>query len=102
MFVKIFGNYLLHAGVESHKAAMQYQEHCSSLGCEPLTPRELAHFKSGYDKLKARFGKNYLKDYGWAAATLKKDSPTFRDIEESVGLDRLRPFYRMANQNVHA
>ena len=31
-----------------------------------------------------------------------KNRPTFRDIEEKVRLDHLRPFYKMASHNVHA
>jgi hypothetical protein len=33
---------------------------------------------------------------------LNKLRPNFRDIEEYVGLDYLRPFYKMACHNIHA
>jgi hypothetical protein len=106
-FIKSFGNeiaerYLLHDMVESYKAARQYQEHCNALGYEPLTEGELNEIKLGYEHLISRFGPPYKSDYGWAAPVLQKEKPTFRDLEEEVELDHLRPFYKMASHNVHA
>src|SRR5690606_6922189 len=51
---------------------------------------------------KQKFGKAFDTPYGWAADALKNPKPTFRDIEESVGLEHLRPYYKLASHNVHA
>ncbi|MDY6966866.1 MAG: DUF5677 domain-containing protein [Halobacteriota archaeon] len=106
-FVKLHGNavaerYLLHDGVESYKAAVQYQEHCSTIGYEPLSQEEFDEIEANYRSLINRFGTSYKSDYGWAASALGKERPTFRDIEEEAGLDHLRPFYKLASHNVHA
>lgn len=106
-FVKHHGNdcaeqYLLHDVVESYKAARTYQQHAVTLGYEAMTPEEFAEIESAYDSLVARFGKSYKSGYGWAASFIDSPRPTFRDIEESSGLDHLRPFYKMASHNVHA
>jgi len=47
------------------------------------------------------FGKSFGVNYGWAASVLKFNN-TFAQIEESIGLNHLRPYYKMASQNVHA
>jgi hypothetical protein len=104
---KSFGNdiaerYLLHDAVESYKAARLYQQYSNALGYEPLSDEEFGEIKSTYDHLISRFGLSFKEDYGWASSVLQKPSPTFRDIEEKVGLDHLRPFYKMASHNVHA
>ena len=54
----------------------------------------------------ARFGfcngKPFLNDYGWAADTLRNPNPTFASIEAAVDLDRLRPYFKLASNTVHA
>jgi hypothetical protein len=106
-FVKSGGNelaerYLLHDAIESYKAAKDYQEHCRALGYEPLSEDELNEIRSNYQHLVDRFGNSYKEEYGWAAAAIGKNRPTFRDIEKAVELDHLRPFYKLASHNVHA
>jgi len=94
--------YLLHDGVESYKAALLYRQQCDRLGYEPMTDEEFHAVEANYQQLLARFGSSYRRDYGWAATALNKENPTFRDLEDSVELSHLRPFYKMASHNVHA
>ncbi len=94
--------YLLHDEVESYKACKIYQENFEKLGYEPLSKEEVASLQYGYESLIKRFGDNYRFDYGWASTVINKDKPTFRDIEKFAGLNHLRPFYKMACNNVHA
>ena len=94
--------YVHHDDIESYKAAIQYQEHCESLGYEPLTEEEISSLKSRYDGLRDKYGRSYCNSYGWASSILGKKNPTFKDIEESAGLQHLRPFYKLASHNVHA
>ena len=93
--------YLLHEIVEQRKLARAYKKHEIRAKLDPLTQAEIDALDERYDALVARFGKAFGVDYGWAASALGKDRPTFVDIEEHVGLDHLRPYYVMANQNVH-
>ncbi len=107
MFIAASGDqiaerYLLHDAVESYKAARQYQEYHKRLGYEPLSNQEFKQIESAYQHLIDRFGPAYRESYGWAEPVIGKRKPTFRDIEEKIGLDHLRPFYKMASHNVHA
>jgi hypothetical protein len=94
--------YLLHAPVDSYKAAQQYQRHCKRLGYTPLSSKELERIKDSYNAAVTRFGPSFGGGYGWAAAVLKYARPTFADIEQHVSLDHFRPYYKMASENVHA
>lgn len=94
--------YVLHERIETYKAAEQYQKYCQRLGYAPLSKREFAANEKRKDQLIKRFGKPFGTDYGWAADVLNNPRPTFRDIEERVQLDHLRPFYKLACNNVHA
>ncbi|MFA6041428.1 MAG: DUF5677 domain-containing protein, partial [Methylophilus sp.] len=48
-----------------------------------------------------KFGNEFSSDYGWAAKALNSKRPTFRDIEVSVDMTFLRPYYKLASINVH-
>lgn len=100
--IDVAERYLLHVGVESHKAASLYQRYASRLGYEPFTDRELRDMADISDRLVTRFGPEFAIDYGWAAQALGNPKPTFADIERAVELQHLRPFYRMASHNIHA
>lgn len=106
-FISKHGNdtaerYLYHDAIESYKAALKYQQHCKALGYEPLSDDELDEIKYTYDSMLNRFGKSYRNQYGWASFALKKDRPNFAEIEADVGLEHMRPYYKMASHNVHA
>jgi hypothetical protein len=94
--------YMLHEAIESFKAAKVYQTHCKKLGYEPLSEKELYEITSIKNDLVKKFGKTYKEDYGWAEIVLNTARPKFSDIEQYVGLDYLRPFYKMASHNIHA
>ncbi|MFQ5853214.1 MAG: DUF5677 domain-containing protein [Candidatus Binatia bacterium] len=94
--------YLLHEAIESYKAAKLYQQHCQTLGYEPLSEEEFKKIEANYQFLIARFGLSYRNEYGWAASLLGRQDPTLKDLEQHVGLAHLRPFYKMASHNVHA
>ena len=93
--------YLLHEVVEQRKLAMAYKKHEIRAKLDPLTRAEIEALDERYNALIARYGKAFGRDYGWAASTLRKERPTFVALEEAVELDHLRPYYQMANQNVH-
>jgi len=107
MFIKhhdqeLANRYLLHDFVQSRKSANRYQEWSQALGHRRLSKRALASQERRYQMVINQFGKDFSGDYGWAAEKLAKQKPTFADIEKAVGLEKLRPYYRMASDNVHA
>jgi hypothetical protein len=76
---------------------------CSpQLGYRPLAARAQAKIVKAYDQAIATYGKNFKSDYGWAASHLKKDRPTFADLEDAAGRAEMRAHYQMGNDNIHA
>jgi hypothetical protein len=107
MFVKEYGQnvankYLLHDLVQAHRSAKRYQEWNSALGHRPLSKKTISTLERNFQIAKKKFGPSFGNEYGWAATELGKDKPNFADIEKAVGLEKLRPYYRWASDNVHA
>ena len=94
--------YLLHEIVQQRKLARAYKEHEDGARLEPLTQAEIDVLDERCEALVARFGKGFTGDYGWAASVLGIERPSLAEIERAVQLDHLRPYYRMASDNVHA
>ena len=93
--------YLLHDVVQRRKLARAYKEHEVRAKLDPLTQAEMDDIEGEYQSLIGKFGNEFAEDYGWAASALGNKRPTLLNIEEDVGLDHLRPYYQMANHNVH-
>jgi len=93
--------YLLHEGIEAAKAATQYQEYHTRLGRPSLGAADLTHMAARRDALIQKFGADYGKEYGWATLVIGKPNPNLFDLEEALGLDHLRPFFRFASHGIH-
>ncbi|GCE05771.1 DUF5677 domain-containing protein [Dictyobacter aurantiacus] len=98
--------YLLYEVVDSLKAAKQYEKHYIKLGLKPLESGTIDNLEKAVQKYRTdhfpSHSKDILKgDYGWAAIALGKSRPTFADIEEKVGLDHWRPYFKMASYPIH-
>ena len=94
--------YLLHEAVQQRKLARAYKEHEDRARLEPFTQAEIGVLDERCETLVARFGKGFNEDYGWAASALGIKRPSLAEIERAAQLDHLRPYYRMASDNVHA
>ena len=94
--------YLLHDTVQRYKLACAHQEFYERIGDEPVPAEKIEQLLAERNRLVDRFGNSFTGEYGWAAKAINKTRPTFRDIEEHVGVDHMRPYYRMASDNVHA
>jgi Family of unknown function (DUF5677) len=93
--------FLVHNAVESYKAAIQYQKYSSALGHDEFGADEMQRLKDAHDAALKRFGDAFRDDYAWAREYLNGKKPTFAALEESLQLDHMRPYYRLASQNVH-
>ena len=93
--------YLLHEPIQQYKLACEYQEYFDRLDHEPPSKENFDKLKVQRDELIARFGEPFNGDYGWASSAIGSNRPTMRDIEQHVKLDHMRPYYRMASDNVH-
>ena len=99
--------YLGYEVVESLKIMRQYEQYQTRLGLEPLelgAVKKLEHaVERYYTKFMPNLHKHVLKgDYGWAAIYLNNTRPTFKDIEEKVGLAHWRPYFKFASHPTHA
>ena len=94
--------YVLHDVIENEKDARDYQLHCAAIGYEPFSEEEMTELAQASAEVVRRFGTDYRENYGWAQPLFSRGHITFRDLEELVNLDHLRPYYRWANHGVHA
>jgi len=94
--------YLEHQFVEMYRGAVKYQEYCGLLGEEPLSKEEIDDLRSRCGELVTKYGRDYKKDYGWAAEALSPRRPTFAAIAESIDMRHWSPYVQMASHGVHA
>lgn len=107
-FIRDHGNeltkkYLDYQLIDSYKEILQHQEYAEILGYEPFSEEEIKEFVNIVKQLDDEYGTEYKKGgYGWASAILNKKKTTFRDIEQSIDQEHMRPFYKRASYNIHA
>jgi hypothetical protein len=94
--------YLSGRNVQAYRAMCQYQQYAEAANLQPYSQDELDAARLAQEATVERYGKSIKSEYGWAAGVLKKDNPTFRDIEEIVRLDHWRPRYKWASDYTHA
>lgn len=94
--------YFLHEHVENYKGAVMHRKFEGRLQEKGHNDEELATLKTLHDLVVEKFGVDFKNSYGWAEGFLNKKRANFLDIEEFVGLDHWRPYYKWASQNVHA
>ncbi len=94
--------YLDHGVVDSYRSMRQYLKFQARLALDEVTRDEVAAVTERFESLKAAYGTPFVTDYGWAAAILRNDRPSFADIEDAVDLGHWRPYYRLASTPIHA
>lgn len=100
---EIARRYLAHDAVQRYKSALLYNRYQEKLGYEPFDPGEFETIEQARNDALDEFGPGFGKDWGWAIPALSDGaSPTFNAIEQAIGLDHLRPYYRMASDVAHA
>ena len=98
---KLAERYLLHEKIQQYKLACEYQKYFDQLDIEPLSKETFGRLKRQCDELVARFGEAFKYDYGWASSAIGSQRPTMSHIEQHVQLGHVRPYFRMASDNVH-
>lgn len=100
--------YMAHANIARAKEAEEFQSHQQFFGYEPISDADMAEIIAAKEAARAKFGTDFLNDYGWATQHLKTHHnkkggrTSFIDIELAVNKSRLRNYYKLANRNVHA
>jgi hypothetical protein len=93
--------YLEHDSVQIYKAALMHRRYADRINEEPPTDEEFERAKRDYDDLVAKYGREFKRDYGWAASVLPDDGRTFAEVELATKMDHMRPYYRMASHAIH-
>jgi hypothetical protein len=93
--------FLSYIVVETRKEARIYQKYCHRLGYEPLRDKELKEIEQRVNDMLRTYGEDFDQENGWVPKNISKDR-TFAEIEKSAQFDHLRPYYRMACNNVHS
>jgi len=98
--------YLLYNYIESFQSISDYlydtelyENHRAILGDELPSQDEMERIEKTKNELCARFGNGYSRPYGWVDGSR---GWTFKELESKVGIDHLRPYYKMANISIHA
>jgi hypothetical protein len=95
--------YLDYEVVENYYQALAIRDHQKAMGYEALSERDFKAFKQLLDKMKKLHGSDFVKKsnypYGWVPSSVLK-ARSLRELEKSVGLNMLRPYYDVASYNV--
>ncbi|HWP97885.1 MAG TPA: DUF5677 domain-containing protein [Syntrophomonadaceae bacterium] len=94
--------YFGYQAIENYREMLEYQLHCEQLGYEPLEPDEISEVEKQRKNAIDKYGPEFNKDYGWAIAALRKKKVIFKDLEDEVELDHMRPYYKLACNFVHS
>ena len=95
--------FLDYEAVENYFQAQAIKEHQKRMECEMLSESDFKAIKKEFNKMKKRYGDDFVKKtnypYGWVPRTVLK-TRSLREIEKSVNLDTLKPYYDIASYNV--
>lgn len=94
--------YLAHWPCEHLRGLKLYEEHRKALGDDSTDDEFKAELEAEVEALKEEYGKEFASDFGWAAKALELKKVTFKELEGAVDLTKLRPYYRLASEQVHA
>ncbi|MGG4207745.1 DUF5677 domain-containing protein [Paenibacillus jamilae] len=105
-FIKKHGNelaimYLEYEHIEKYYEMIEYKQYAERLGYFEFTEEQIQTVTIIKDDLKKKYGDDYIKNYGWTMKVLPKKARNFKGIEEDIGLDHLRPFYKLACNFIH-
>jgi hypothetical protein len=107
LFINKHGNnvaerYLLSNELESLRAAEEQFKLRQVLGEGVATESDVQSLRQIKEKLEIRFGKDFLNPLGWASEILKNPRPKMAQLEDEVGLDHLKPYFRLSSHSIHA
>jgi hypothetical protein len=99
--------FLDHAIVKSYQDALPFNVHAERIGYQPLSSDEVDGMKRRVDKLKAKYGEDFVGSYGWSKSELQRRNPSrkgnvqFEELEKTANVEFWRPYYRWASHGVH-
>lgn len=107
LFINEHGNetatrYMNHEAIANRKSMQQINEYRHRLNVPQIPIDEQEAIEEDYQQAIKKYGNDFKCDYGWACEALDVKKPNFSQIEKSVNLDHLRPYYKWASASVHA
>jgi len=108
MFISKYGKecaerFYFHNVVDSYDGMIEHKKFEDRLNEKALIQKEIDECKKEYDKLILKYGKKFGDHYGWASYIFpNRKRVSFTAIEKDVELDHMRPYYKLASQNIHA
>lgn len=95
--------FLKFKAVEDYKHALSQRKHADRLNIDGFSEEEIKQLKRARDDLVDEYGEKFKERYGWAAHIYSnRGERHLKKMEEDVGLDYLRPYYKLASSNVHS
>ncbi|MED4874574.1 DUF5677 domain-containing protein [Bacillus subtilis] len=97
--------YLDYSQIERIKEIYTYKKATGLLNLEPIKTEDENRYRARRDQIIKKYGKDFEKPHMWAKPLfpqIKDRQIYFSDFEKLVGIDRLTPYYKQANYQVHA
>ncbi|NNV55031.1 DUF5677 domain-containing protein [Limnovirga soli] len=94
--------YLDYSIVESYQERLEFQKNYKKLGNKTYSKKDNNYVEAQINLLKEKYGKDFVKAYGWSSEYLLPGKRNFAGMEETVEFKHMRPFYKMANNYVHS
>jgi hypothetical protein len=101
--------YLASFDFRALRAAREYNQFADRIDLAPFDDRSLQELEERAASIETQLGIRLKKDFDWAHPalqskfpTLKPDRVDFSHLMEASEMDRWRPYYRWANQHLHA
>jgi len=90
-----------HEWIESYKGMVQHEHYEERLNEQPPSVEEIEHCRVIRDELLVKYGQEFKKTNAWASPFLPNNA-NISEIEKDVSLDHMRPYYKLASQNIHS
>jgi len=101
--------YLASFDFRALRAAREHNQFAERINLNPFDDQSLTALEERAAALEAQLGCRLKKDFDWAFPALQLKFPTLKSdrvdlshLLEATGMDRWRPYYRWANQHLHA
>jgi hypothetical protein len=94
--------YLDYEVIESYDKMIQYDDSLPKIGWTPISKKIRKNLEDQRAQLILKYGKEFIKSYGWTMKILPQGQRHIRGIENFVQQDHLRGVYSWASENVHA
>lgn len=101
----LVSRFLDYSEIERIKEIYTYKKATNVLNLNPISQEEEKEYKAKKESILKKYGKEFEKPNNWARplfSNINNKPLYFSDFEKLVGIDRLTPYYKQANYQIHA